>query len=164
MFLNHLITTCNPPACSNITIHHKTNSQITSIEFYKYLNHIKYYSSHLTNNYHLHFQEMKNTLNMYLNHLVTLCKAPACSNTTNHHKTNFQRHKYRVLQVFILERILFITSNEKYSFIFTRNEKTSNMYLKHLITSCKPLACSNTTNHHKTNFKYYKYRVLQVFK
>ena len=95
--LNHLITPCKPPACSNTTTHHKTNSNIISIEFYKYLNQIKYYSSHLINNSHSHLQELKNTPNMYLNHLITPCKPPACSNTAYHHKSNFQYHKYRVL-------------------------------------------------------------------
>ena len=95
--LNHLITPCKPPACSNTTTHHKTNSNITSIVFYKYLNQIKYYSSHLINNSHSHLQELKNTLNMYLNHLIIPCKPLACSNTAYHHKSNFQHHKYRVL-------------------------------------------------------------------
>ena len=104
----------------------KTISNITNIESYKNLNHIKYYSSHLINNTHSHLQEMKNTSNLNLNHLITLCKPPACSNTTTHHKTNFQLHKYRVLQVFKLKKniyILFFISNQQYSFIFAINEK-----------------------------------------
>ena len=55
---------------------------IKRIEFYKYLNKIKYDSSNLVNYTHLYFQEMKNTLNMYLNQLIIPCKPPACSNTT----------------------------------------------------------------------------------
>ena len=51
-------------------------SNITSTEFYKCLNQIKYYLSHLINNTHSHFQEIKNTLNIYLNHLITPCKPP----------------------------------------------------------------------------------------
>ena len=68
---------------------------------------------------------MRNTPNMYLNHFITPCKPPISSNTTTHHKTNFQHHKYRVLQVFKSNKILFITSNEKYSSTFARNEKYS---------------------------------------
>ena len=48
----------------------------------------------LINKFHSHLQEIKNTPNMYLNHLITPCKPPAYSNTTTHHKTNFQHHKY----------------------------------------------------------------------
>ena len=71
-----------------------------------------------------HLQEMKNTFNISLNHLITWkCKPPACSNTTYHHKSNFQHHKYRVLQVFKSNKILFIISNQQYSFTFVRNEK-----------------------------------------
>ena len=71
-----------------------------------------------------HLQEMKNTPNISLNHLITWkCKPPACSNTTYHHKSNFQHHKYRVLQVFKSNKILFIISNQQYSFTFVRNEK-----------------------------------------
>ena len=108
---------------------------------------------------------MKNSPKMYLNLLITLYKPPVCSNTTNQYKTNFQRHKYRVLQVFKSNRVLFITSNEKCTFIFKRNKKkkkkTPNMCLNHLITSCKPPAYSNSTTHHKTYFQYHKYRILK---
>ena len=118
MNLNHLITPCKPPACSNTTTHHKTNHRHHKYNAYKYWNQIKYYSSYLINNTHSRLQEMKNTLNMYL---------------------------------------LFITSNQHYSFTFVRNKKnTHNMYLNHLITPCKPPACSNTT-HYKTNFQHHKY-------
>ena len=71
-----------------------------------------------------------NTLNVSLNHLITLCKPLACSNTTTHHKTNFQHHKYRVLQVFKSNKILFITSNQQYSFTFARIEKHSQYVFK----------------------------------
>ena len=109
------------------TQHTTTNpiSNIRSIEFYKFLNQIKYYSSHLIKNTHSHLQEMKNTPNISLNYLITLCKPPACSSTTTHHETNFQHHKYRVLQVFKSNKILFITSNQQYSFTFARIEKYS---------------------------------------
>ena len=73
---------------------------------------------------------MKNTPNMNLNQLITPCKPPGCSNTTTHHKTNFQHHKYRVLQVFKSNKILFITSNQQYLFQFARNEKYSQYVLK----------------------------------
>ena len=70
--LNHLIIPCKPPAFSNTTTHHRTNFQHHKYRVYKYLNQIKYYSSHLINNTHSHLQEMKNTPNMYLNHLNTM--------------------------------------------------------------------------------------------
>ena len=66
-----------------------------------------------------------NTPNINLNYLITPCKPPACSNITTHHKINFQHHKYRVLQEFKSYKILFITSNQQYSFTFARNEKHS---------------------------------------
>ena len=162
--LNHLITPCKPPACSNRTTHHKTNHKHHNYNAYKYWHQVKYYSSHLIKHSHSHLQEIKNTLNFSLNHLITPCKPPACSNTTTHHKSNFQHHKYRVLQVFKSNKILFIISNKKYSFTFARNKNAPNMYLNHFITPCKPPTCSNTTTHHKTNFQHHKYRVLQVFK
>ena len=78
-----------------------------------------------------HLQEMKNTPHISLNHLITWkCKPPACSNTTYHHKSNFQHHKYRVLQVFKSNKILFIISNQQYSFTFARNEKHSQNVFK----------------------------------
>ena len=97
MNLNHLITPCKPSTYSNTTTHYKTNHKHYNYNAYKYLNQIKYYSSHLINNTHSHLQILKNTPNMYLNHLIIPCKSPACSNTTYHHKSNFQHHKYRVL-------------------------------------------------------------------
>ena len=48
----------------------------------------------LINKFHSHLQEIKNTPNMNLNHLITSCKLLTFSNTTTHHKTNFQHHKY----------------------------------------------------------------------
>ena len=71
-----------------------------------------------------------NTLNISLKHLITSCKPPACSNTTTFHKKNFQDHKYRVLQVFKSNKILFITSNQQYSFTFARIEKHSQYVFK----------------------------------
>ena len=100
---------------------------------------------------------------MNLSHLITPCKPPAFSNITTHHKINFQHHKYRVLQEFKSYKILSITSNQQYSFTIAYSN-TPNMNLNHLITPCKPSACSNTTTHHKTNFQHHKYRVLQEFK
>ena len=101
---------------------------------------------------------------MYLNHILTPCKPLAYSNTTYHYKSNFLHHKCRILQVFKSKKILFFTSNQQYSFTFAINVKHSQMYLNHLITSCKPHVCSNTTTHHKTNFQHHKYRILQVLK
>ena len=94
MNLNHLITLCKPLACSNTITHHKTNHNyrvFTSIE-----NKLKYYSSHIINKVYLHLQETKDTPNINLNHLITPCKSPACSNTITHHKTNHKHYKYRV--------------------------------------------------------------------
>ena len=71
---------------------------------------------------------MKNTPNMNLNHLITSCKPPACSNTTTRQITNFQHHKYRVLQVFKSNKILFITSNQQYSFKPTIHKKTKHKH------------------------------------
>ena len=71
-----------------------------------------------------------NTPNISLNHLIRPCKPPACSNTTTHYKTNFQHHKYRVLQVFKSNKMLFITSNQQYSFTFARIEKHSQYVFK----------------------------------
>ena len=71
-----------------------------------------------------------NTPNISLNHLIISCKSPACSNTTTFHKNNFQHHKYRVLQVFKSNKILFITSNQQYSFTFARIEKHSQYVFK----------------------------------
>ena len=104
-----------------------------------------------------------NTPNMNLNFLITPCKPPTCSNITTHHKINFQHHKYKVLQEFKSYKILFITSNQQYLFTIAHSN-TPNMNLNHLITPCKPPACSNTTIYHKTNFQHHKYRVLQEFK
>ena len=92
--MNHLITPCKPLTCSNTTTTINPISNITSIEFYKCLNQIKYYSSYLINNTRSHLQEMKNTPNISLNHFITPCKLPTCSNTTTHHKTNHKHHNY----------------------------------------------------------------------
>ena len=51
----------------------------------------------LINKFLSHLQEIKNTPNMNLNHLITPYKPPTCSNTTTHHETNHKHHKYRVL-------------------------------------------------------------------
>ena len=93
-------------------------------------NQIKYYSSHPINNTHSYLQKIKNTPNMYLNYLITPCKPPACSNTIYHHKSNFQHHKYKVLQVFKSNKILLITSNQQYSFTFDKIEKHSQCVFK----------------------------------
>ena len=105
-------------------------SNITSIEFYKCLNQITYYSSHLINNTHSNLQKIISSLNMYLNHLLIPCKPPTCSNTTYRHKFNYEHHQYKVLQVFKSNKILFITSNKKFSFTFARDEKHSQYILK----------------------------------
>ena len=92
---NHLITPCKPPDCSNRTTHHKTIHKhhkyrvFTSTE-----NQLKYYSSDLINKVHSHLYEIKNTSNINLNHLITLCKSPACSNTTYHHKFTHKHYNY----------------------------------------------------------------------
>ena len=97
MNFNHLITPCKPPAFIITTTHYKINYKHNNYNAYKYWNQIKYYSLHLIKNTHSHLQQMKNTPNMYLSYLITPCKLPTYSNTTTHHKSNFQHHKYRVL-------------------------------------------------------------------
>ena len=63
------------------------------------LNHIEYYSSHLTKNTHSYLQQMKK-LSIRIKPPYNTMQATTCSNVTIHQKTNFQHHKYRVLQVF----------------------------------------------------------------
>ena len=94
MNFNHLITPRKPLDCSNTTTHHKINHKHHNYDAYKYWNQIKYYSSHLINKVHSHLQKMKNTPNIYLNHLITPCKPPVFSNTKIHHKTNHKHHNY----------------------------------------------------------------------
>ena len=106
---------------------------------------------------------MKNTPNISLTHLITPCKPPACSNTTYHHKTNFQHHNYRVLQVLKWNKILFIKSNQQYSLTFARMKNTPNISLIYLITPRKPPAFSNTTTHHKTNFQHHNYNAYKYW-
>ena len=68
---------------------------------------------------------MKNTPNISLNHIITPYKPPACSNTTYHHKSNFQQHKYRVLYGFQLKFTYFaqtkITTLKKKSKVIANN-------------------------------------------
>ena len=157
MNLNHLITPCKPPACPNTTTHHKTNHNDHNYNAYKYWNQMKYYSSHLINYTHSHLQEMKNTLNIYLNHLITPYKPPTWSNTTTHHKINHKHHKYNVYKYW--NKIKYYSShliNNIHSHL-QKLKNTPNMNLNHLITPCKPPTCSNTTTHHKTNHKYHNY-------
>ena len=101
---------------------------------------------------------------MNLNHLITPYEPLTCSNTTTHHKTNFQHHKYRVLQVFKSYRILFITSNQQYLFKFARNEKHFQYEFKPPYNIMQATRLLQHNNHLKTNFQHHKYRVLQVFK
>ena len=107
---------------------------------------------------------MKNTHNISLNYLITTCKPPTCSNTTTHHKSNFQHHKYRVLQVFKSNKILFITSNQQNSFTFARNEKHSQYVIKPLYNTMQATSLLQHNNSSQNNFQHHKYRVLQVFK
>ena len=159
MNLNHLITPCKSPACSNTTTHYKTNHKHHKYNVYKYWNRLKYYSSHLINKFHSHLHEVKNTSNMNLNHLITPCKPPAYSNTTTHHKTNHKHHKYNVYKYW--KKLKYYSSHliNKFHLHLHKVKNTLNMNLNHLITLCKPPACSNTTTHHKTNHKHHKYRV-----
>ena len=98
-----------------------------------------------------------NTPNISLNHLITPCKPPACSKTT-HHKTNFQHRKYRVLQVFKSNKILFITSNQQYSFTFARIEKHSQYVFKPPYNIMQTICLlQHKTNHKQHNYNAYKY-------
>ena len=164
MNFNHLITPRKPPACSNTTTHHKINHKHHNYNAYKYWNQIKYYSSHLINNTHLHLQEMKNTLNMYLNHLITLCMPPACFNTTTHHKTNHKHHNYNAYKY--LNQIQYYSSNliNKTHSHLQEMKNTPNMYLNHLKIPCKPPAYFNTTTYHKTHHQYTIYNAYKYWK
>ena len=104
------------------------------------------------NKFHSHLQETKNITNMNLNHFITPCKPPIYSNTTIHHKTNHIHHKYRVFTS-IENKLKYYSSHiiNKVYLHLQETKDTPNINLNHLITSCKPLACSNTTTHHNTN-------------
>ena len=119
--LNHLITSCKSPACSKNTTHYKTNYKHHNYNTYKYWNQIKYYSSHLINKVHSHLQEIKNTFNMNLNHLITPCKPPTCSNTITTTKPITNITSTECLQVLKSIKVLFITSNQQGPFTFARN-------------------------------------------
>ena len=54
MYLNHLKTLCKSLLTQTQRSTRKPISNITSIEVYRYLNQIKYNSSHLINNTHSH--------------------------------------------------------------------------------------------------------------
>ena len=95
-----------------------------------------------------------NNPNINFNHLITPCKPPACSNTTTHHKTNHRHNKYNAYKYWHQIKyysshlinnthshlqemkntlniyLLFITSNQQYSFTFVRNEKHSQYVFK----------------------------------
>ena len=107
---------------------------------------------------------MKNTHNRYLNHLIIPCKLPAYSNTTTHRKINFQQHKYRVLQVLKSNKILFIISNQQYSFTFARNEKRYQYVFKPLYNTMQATCFIQYNILPQIQFQHHKYRVLQVFK
>ena len=107
---------------------------------------------------------MKNIPNISLTHLITPCKPPAYSNTIYHHKTNFQHHKYRVLQVLKSNKILFITSNQQYSFTFAKNEKHSQYVFKSSYNTIQAIHLLQHNNPPQNQFQHHKYRVLQVFK
>ena len=105
-----------------------------------------------------------NTLNISLNHLITPCKPLACSNKTTHHKINFQHHKYRVLQVFKSNKILFITSNQQYSFKFARNEKHSQYEFKPPYNIMQATRLLQHNNHPNTIIIITNIECLQVLK
>ena len=90
MQATRLLQNNNPP---------QNQSQTSQVQYLQVLKSNKGTQLLLINKFHSHLQEIKNTSNMYLNHLITPCKPPACSNTTTHHKSNFQHHKY--IQSFI---------------------------------------------------------------
>ena len=84
---------------------------------------------------------------------TTPCKPPTCSNITTHHKINHKHHKYNAYKYWnqikyyssylinnthsrLLEMkntlnmyLLFITSNQQYSFTFVRNKKKHSQYV-----------------------------------
>ena len=85
MQATRLLQNNNPP---------QNQSQTSQVQCLQVLKSNKGTQLLLINKFHSHLQEIKNTSNMYLNHLIIPYKPPACSNTTTHHKTNFQHHKY----------------------------------------------------------------------
>ena len=101
---------------------------------------------------------------MYLNHLITSSKPSACTNRTIHHKSNFQHHKHKVLQVFKWNKILLITSNQQYSFRFARNEKYPQYVFKPSYNNMQPTCLLQHYNPPQNQFPNHKYRVLQVLK
>ena len=162
MYLNHLLTPCKPPPYSNTTYHHKSNFQHHKYRVLQVFKSKKILFFTSNQQSHSHLQEMKNTHNMYLNHLLTLCKSPACSNITYYHKSNFQHHKYRVLQVIKSKKILFFISNQQYLFTFAINEKHSQYIFKppYNITQVTRLLQHNNSPQlisNITSIEFYKY-------
>ena len=45
----------------------------------------------LLKNIYPKFLKIINTLNINLNHLITICKPPVCSNSTTHHKSIYPK-------------------------------------------------------------------------
>ena len=87
----------------------------------------------LINKFHSHLQEIKNTPNMNLNHLIIPCKPPTCFNTTTHHKTTILNNIHSHLQEMkntLNMYLLFIKFNQQYSFTFARNKKHSQYVFK----------------------------------
>ena len=82
MQATHLLQFNNPPQYQSSTSQYKTR---TSIE--KKANIIN--QTKVTQQIYI---AQSNTPNINLYHLITSCKPPACSNTTTHHKTNYQHH------------------------------------------------------------------------
>ena len=163
ILLGHLIAPYKPSAYSNTTTHHKTNFQHHKYRVLQVSKSIKYYSLHLINNTHSHLQEMKNTPDLNLNHLITPCKPPACSNTTTHHKTNHKHHNYNAYKYW--HQVKYYSSHlikHRHSHL-QEMKNTYNISLSHLITPCKTSTCSNTTTHHKTNHKHHKYNAYKYW-
>ena len=125
--------TCVTNSAHEINSSNRKLNEVLHIWFYKYLNQRKYYFSHLINNTHSHLQEMKNTLNISLNHLIIPCKPPACSNTdttTNpiSNITIIEFYKYINQRKYYFSHLINNTRSQ-----FKRMKNTPNISLNHLI-------------------------------
>ena len=85
MQTTHLFQYNNPP---------QNQSQTSQVQCLQLLKSNKGTQLLLIKKFHSNLQEIKNTLNMNLNYLITPCKPLACSNTITHHNTNHKHHNY----------------------------------------------------------------------
>lgn len=72
-------------------------------------------------------QKIINIPNMNVNHLVKAMQATACSNLTTHHKTNYQHHKYRILQIFKQKLVTMPTPSTHFFIIIKKTQTYHNL-------------------------------------